>query len=66
MSGLRVLALQRALEEIGYTVKPTGIYDQSTYEQVLQFQKDFALKADGIVGTRTKGLLYQVSNELYP
>jgi hypothetical protein len=66
MSGLAVVKLQRALDEIGYAVKPIGIYDQSTYDQVVQFQKDFSLKADGIVGTRTKGLLYQISNELYP
>ena len=66
MSGLPVVKLQRALNEIGYSVKPNGIYDQATYDQVIQFQKDFALKADGIVGTRTKGLLYQMSDELYP
>ena len=66
MSGLQVVKLQQALNEIGYTVEPNGIYDESTYDQVVRFQKDFALTADGIVGTRTKGLLYQMSNELYP
>jgi general secretion pathway protein A len=66
MSGLSVIKLQRALDEVGYSVKPIGVYDQSTYDQVVRFQKDFSLKADGIVGTRTKGLLYQMSNELYP
>jgi type II secretory pathway predicted ATPase ExeA len=66
MSGLPVVKLQRVLNEIGFSVKPNGIYDQATYNQVIQFQKGFALKADGIVGTRTKGLLYQMSNELYP
>jgi len=66
MSGLPVIKLQRALDEIGYSVKPIGLYDQSTYDQVVRFQRDFSLKADGIVGTRTKGLLYQMSNELYP
>jgi general secretion pathway protein A len=66
MRGLPVVGLQRALDEIGYSVKPIGVYDQSTYNQVVRFQKDFSLKADGIVGTRTKGLLYQMSNELYP
>ena len=66
MSGLPVIKLQRALDEIGYSVKPIGLFDQSTYDQVMRFQRDFSLKADGIVGTRTKGLLYQMSNELYP
>jgi hypothetical protein len=66
MSGLHVVKLQRALDEIGYSVEPIGVYDQSTHDQVVRFQKDFSLKPDGIVGTRTKGLLYQMSNELYP
>ncbi|MBW1742449.1 MAG: AAA family ATPase [Deltaproteobacteria bacterium] len=66
MSGLPVIKLQRALDEIGYSVKPIGLYDQTTHDQVMRFQGDFSLKADGIVGTRTKGLLYQMSNELYP
>jgi hypothetical protein len=59
--GPDVIELQQALQEIGYSVVPTGHYGKSTFNQVMRFQKDFALKADGIVGTRTKGLLYQMS-----
>lgn len=66
MSGPDVVKLQQTLNEIGYTVKPTGRYDKSTFYQVMRFQGDFGLKADGIVGTRTKGLLYQMTNELHP
>jgi hypothetical protein len=64
--GLSVIKLQRALDEIGYSVQPSGFYDESTYGQVVRFQRDFGLRADGIVGTRTKGLLYQMTNELHP
>jgi hypothetical protein len=62
MSGREVMKLQHTLNEIGYSVEPTGRYDKSTFRQVMRFQSDFALKADGIVGTRTKGLLYQMSD----
>jgi general secretion pathway protein A len=59
--GPDVIKLQQALNEIGYSVRPTGRYGKSTFRQVVRFQNDFSLKADGIVGTRTKGLLYQMS-----
>jgi general secretion pathway protein A len=61
MSGPDVIKLQQTLNELGYSVEPTGLYDKSTFQQVMRFQDDFALMADGIVGTRTKGLLYQMS-----
>ena len=61
MKGPDVIKLQQRLNEIGYSVKPTGFYGKSTFHQVKRFQSDFALLADGIVGTRTKGLLYQMS-----
>ncbi len=61
MSGPDVIKVQQTLNEIGYWVEPTGFYGKSTFHQVMKFQSDFALKADGIVGTRTKGLLYQMS-----
>jgi general secretion pathway protein A len=66
MSGLKVVKLQHALNEIGYSLQHTGLYDQATFDRVMSFQSDFGLKADGIVGTRTKGLLYQMTDELYP
>jgi len=62
MSGPDVIKLQQTLNEIGYSVEPTGLYDDSTFHQLMRFQDDFALMADGIVGTRTKGLLYQMSD----
>ncbi|HID31016.1 MAG TPA: peptidoglycan-binding protein, partial [Desulfobacterales bacterium] len=62
MRGPDVVKLQRTISEIGYSVEPTGVYDELTFYQVVKFQNDFGLKADGIVGTRTRGLLYQMSD----
>ncbi|MCK4388997.1 MAG: AAA family ATPase [Desulfobacterales bacterium] len=61
MKGPDVIRLQNRLNDIGYTIELTGLYDEPTYYQVMRFQGDFGLIPDGIVGTRTKGLLYQMS-----
>jgi len=60
MKGPDIVKLQKALNETGYPVEPTGLYDKPTFNQVVKFQDNFELKTDGIVGTRTKGLLYQM------
>lgn len=57
-----VLMVQRTLKEIGYLLKATGIYDESTSREVMRFQMEFGLLADGIVGPRTMALLFQMSN----
>ncbi|MDL1977803.1 MAG: AAA family ATPase [Deltaproteobacteria bacterium] len=62
MSGPRVLEFQRGLAVNGYLVKPTGIYDRKTKEMVRRFQSDFGLASDGIIGSKTRGLLYQMSD----
>ena len=61
MRGPVITKLQETLDEIGYRVPSTGLYGKSTFYQVMRFQSDFGLFADGIVGARTKGLLYQMS-----
>lgn len=61
MGGPEIIKLQQALNEIGYSAESTGRYDEATFQHVMRFQADFGLMADGIVGSRTKGLLYQVS-----
>jgi len=61
MSGPDVIILQQTLNEIGYSLEPTGLYDEPTFLRVLRFQRDFGLIRDGVVGIRTKGLLYQMS-----
>lgn len=62
MSVAEVLQAQKVLNEIGYLLKPTGVYDEATTHQVARFQKDFGLMTDGIVGPRTASLLYQMSD----
>ena len=60
--GPEIIKLQKALNEIGYSAESTGLYDEATFQNVMRFQADFGLMADGIVGPRTRGLLYQVSD----
>jgi general secretion pathway protein A len=60
--GPEVIELQRRLNDAGYLIEITGIFDEPTFEKVVRLQADFGLQADGIVGQRTKGLLYQISD----
>ena len=62
MNNKDVSELQHILNKIAYLVEPTGTYDEQTFYQVRRFQKDFGLKADGIVGPRTRALLFQMTD----
>jgi len=62
MRGPDVMKVQQRLKEIGYSVEPTSVYDEPTFLGVLRFQREFGLIPDGVVGIRTKGLLYQTSD----
>ena len=61
MSVPEVIRVQEILDHTGYPTSPTGIYDDLTFRQVVRFQKDFGLNVDGIVGPRTRALLYQMT-----
>ncbi|UCG64250.1 MAG: AAA family ATPase [Deltaproteobacteria bacterium] len=61
MIGPSIVKVQQTLRQIGYPVEPTGIFDDPTFQNIKKFQAYFGLKPDGIVGRRTKALLYQVS-----
>ena len=61
-SGRNVLELQQALKNAGYYVEVSGIYDELTLRAVKKFQEYVGLKPDGIVGPRTRALLYQMSD----
>ncbi|AKT42605.1 peptidoglycan-binding protein [Chondromyces crocatus] len=52
-----VKALQRELQRWGYAVKPDGRFGPSTQSAVKSFQRKQGLRDDGIVGTKTWGLL---------
>lgn len=60
MNDPAVLEVQTILNAIGYMVAPTGVYDDATFNEIKKFQADFGLVADGVVGLRTRALLYQV------
>jgi len=61
MNSPAVLEMQRLLNKAGYLVALTGFYGESTFSEVMRFQKDFGLLADGIAGPRTRALLFQIS-----
>ncbi|OQY43130.1 MAG: hypothetical protein B6240_13175 [Desulfobacteraceae bacterium 4572_87] len=64
-----VLTLQEILSDLGYLATPNGVFDQQTASEVKKFQDEFGLKADGVVGSRTLALLYQMADkahELHP
>ncbi len=65
MRSSHVLALQGVLQDLGYLVMPSGVFDKQTYGEVKKFQEDFGLKADGVVGSRTMALLYQMADHQY-
>jgi len=62
MSSQGVLKVQKTLKATGYPVEITGIYDDSTFQNVMKFQACFGLMPDGIAGPQTKALLYQISD----
>jgi general secretion pathway protein A len=62
MRGPSVLRLQQILQQLGYAIKATGLYNRQTFEKVVRFQQDIGLEDDGIIGPQTKALLYQLSD----
>ncbi|MFO0660952.1 MAG: peptidoglycan-binding domain-containing protein, partial [Polyangiaceae bacterium] len=55
--GKAVEALQKALNEWGYSLKVDGIFGGNTDAAVRHFQKWAGLKSDGIVGPATRAAL---------
>ena len=45
--------LQKYLNQIGYKLSVTNIYDNATFVAVTAYQKKMNLKSDGVVGTKT-------------
>lgn len=59
-SGNDVCYLQRLLQEQGFTVKESGIFDSTTQQAAISFQCKHGLTADGITGFRTwESLLFE-------
>ena len=62
MDAPEVLEVQKILQDIGYLIEPTGFYNAATFSAVRAFQRDFGIPSDGIVGLRTRALLYQMTH----
>jgi peptidoglycan hydrolase-like protein with peptidoglycan-binding domain len=50
--------LQVRLNEVGFPVKVTGVFNAETERVVIRFQRENGLKADGIVGPATWAALF--------
>ena len=61
MSAPEIMWVQKTLNDSGYTVKITGVYNKETMNAIKRLQKDFGLKVDGIIGPQSKWALYQLS-----
>jgi general secretion pathway protein A len=58
-TGEDVRVLQVQLRAMGrYKEKPNGVYDSATREAVAALQKDTGLEVDGVLGSRTRMVLY--------
>jgi len=42
-----VLAAQRALQRLGFVVRPSGVFDATTRQAVAQFERDHRMPARG-------------------
>lgn len=63
-SGTRVTEMQTALSKLGYDTNGIdGRFGAGTKLAVLSFQKARGLKADGLAGTKTLTLLYQLADQ---
>ena len=58
MTGDDVLAVQKQLQILGYTLKADGIFGTKTQEAVRSFQRSAGLVVDGIVGEKTWNALF--------
>ncbi|MCP5048912.1 MAG: AAA family ATPase [bacterium] len=60
-----VIALKMLLREIGFKeIKPDDSYDDATREAVEKIQAKHGIEVDGIVGSRTKIVIYNEKKEL--
>lgn len=56
---LDVLSAEMILETLGYLVnKPDGVYDKTTFDQIVKFQEDNGLFAYGTIDITTQNTLY--------
>ena len=63
--GSDVGKLQSLLNKNGATLYIDNQFGKATLEAVKQFQKDYGLKTDGIVGNQTQSVLEEIDNRVY-
>ena len=56
--------MQEVLVDGGYSLAKDGVYGPRTAKAVKRFQSDFGIRADGVAGPSTIGLMYQLSGRL--
>ena len=56
--GEQVTLIQQRLQELGYKVKITGKYDETTRKAVIDFQERNKILVDGVVGVNTLKKMY--------
>lgn len=56
--------LQTALSSMGFEVSINGVFDGDTKDKVIEFQKLYGLKVDGIVGPETFGKIKEIATEM--
>ncbi|MBQ8906924.1 MAG: peptidoglycan-binding protein [Ruminococcus sp.] len=54
MDGDKVRWVQWCLNDAGFSVNETGVYDDATESAVRSFQEQYAIRIDGIVGPETR------------
>ncbi len=58
-----ILNIQRVLMNAGYNAELSAVYDINTLAAIKQFQRDFGLIPDGIIGPQTMAVLYLMGQE---
>src|SRR5690606_41615475 len=62
-----VCELQGRLKYLGfYTGKIDGVFGERTYRAVRLFQYEFGMKVDGVVGPKTKRMLWKATRHWRP
>lgn len=57
MKGPEVLAIQKQLVSLGYSISPDGDFGKRTFDAVVALQTKFKLTPDGVVGDDTRRIL---------
>ena len=64
--GSEVLAMQQALQALGYPIATDGKYGAATMATVKTFQREHGLTTDGVAGNQTLSLLYSLAPSFAP